>query len=193
MMQLAFYFDQTRCTRCFTCAVACKDWNDVPAGPAKWRRVLIIEKGKYPNPFVAFLSTGCHHCEEPACVLACPTEAISKRQEDGIVVVDRESCLGKDECGKCLEACLYDSPQFGDEENAKMQKCDFCLERWTDGMKPSCVDGCPNRALDAGPINEMRQKYGEENEAVGLEYSEELKPMVVFKSKTLPTGGGDRG
>jgi anaerobic dimethyl sulfoxide reductase subunit B (iron-sulfur subunit) len=38
-MQLAFYFDQTRCTGCYTCAVACKDWHDVPAGPASWMRV----------------------------------------------------------------------------------------------------------------------------------------------------------
>jgi anaerobic dimethyl sulfoxide reductase subunit B (iron-sulfur subunit) len=35
-MQLAFYFDQTRCTGCYTCVVACKDWHDIPAGPASW-------------------------------------------------------------------------------------------------------------------------------------------------------------
>ena len=182
-MQLAWYFDQTRCSRCYTCAVACKDWNDIPPGPARWKRVLTIEQGKYPKPFVAYLATACYHCLEPACVDVCPTEAITKRPEDGIVVVNRDLCQGKDACGECLDACPYDSPQFGDEENARMQKCDFCLERWHNGQKPTCVDGCPNRALDAGPLDEMRTKYGDAKQAVGFIYSDRIKPMVIFKGK----------
>jgi len=53
-MQMGFYFDQTRCIGCFTCIVACKDWHDIPAGPASWRWVHTIEKGKYPELFVSF-------------------------------------------------------------------------------------------------------------------------------------------
>ncbi|MBI2830769.1 MAG: 4Fe-4S dicluster domain-containing protein [Chloroflexi bacterium] len=182
-MQLAYYFDQTRCTGCYTCTVACKDWHDVPAGPASWMRVTAIEKGKYPNPFLAYLASPCFHCAEPACVPACPVNAITKRKEDGIVVVDREKCLGKDECQLCLEACSYKVPQFGAEENAKMQKCDFCLDRWAEGKQPICVAGCPMRALDAGPIEEMQAKYGQAREAEGFAYAEDLKPSVVFKPK----------
>jgi len=180
-MQLAFYFDQTRCTECYTCVVACKDWHDVPAGPASWRRVQTIERGQYPDVFVTFLSTSCYHCEEPACVEACPAGAISKRTEDGIVVVDREECLGKDNCGMCLEVCPYEAPQFGAEENARMQKCNFCVDRWSENKPPVCVAACPMRALDAGPIEEMRAKYGEAIEAVGFSYDEKLRPPVVFK------------
>jgi NADPH-dependent glutamate synthase beta subunit-like oxidoreductase len=106
-MQVAFYFDQTRCMGCYTCVVACKDWNDVPPGPASWRRVLLLEGGKFPNPFAARLSTSCYHCAEPACVYACPADAISKREEDGIVVVDREKCRGRDHCG---HAVMVDFP-----------------------------------------------------------------------------------
>ena len=182
-MQLAFYIDQTRCTGCYTCVVACKDWHDVPAGPASWIRVITIERGKYPEPFVAYLLSSCYHCAEPACMPACPVNAISKRKQDGIVVVDREACLGQDECRLCLEACPYDAPQFGAEENAKMQKCDLCMERWPEGKKPICVDSCPTRALDAGPMDEMRTKYGESREAVGFTYNEELGPSVIFKPK----------
>ena len=127
-MQMGFYFDQTRCTGCLTCIVACKDYNNVAAGPASWRRVTTIEKGKYPDLFVAFLSAACYHCLEPACVIACPADAISKRASDGIVLVDREACLGKDHCAMCLDACPYKAPQFGAEENAKMQKCNFCID-----------------------------------------------------------------
>ena len=182
-MQLAFYFDQTRCIGCYTCVVACKDWYDVPAGPASWRRVQTIERGKYPELFVAFLSTACYHCTEPACIAACPAGAISKRKEDGIVVVDREACIGKDSCGLCLEACPYDAPQFGAEENAEVQKCNFCVERWSEGKKPICVASCPTRALDAGPIEEMEAKYGKIHRAVGFTYDDKLQPSVLFKPK----------
>jgi len=182
-MQLAFFFDQTRCTGCYTCVVACKDWHDVPAGPASWMRVATIERGKYPHPFVAFLSTHCYHCAEPACVPACPVDAISKRKEDGIVVVDSDACLGKDKCQICLDACPYGAPQFGDEDDAKMQKCDLCLDRWAEGKKPICVAGCPMRALDAGPIDEMEAKYGKIHKAEGLKYDERLHPSVIYKPK----------
>ena len=182
-MQTGFYFDQTRCTGCFTCVVACKDWHDVPAGPASWMRVTTIEKGKYPDVFVAFLATPCYHCLEPACVDVCPVNAITKRAKDGIVVVDREACLGRDKCQLCLKACPYDAPQFGAEENAKMQKCDLCLERWVEHKKPICVDACPMRALDAGTIKELRAKYGDIKEAEGFVYSEKLSPAIVFKPK----------
>lgn len=182
-MQVGFYFDQTRCTGCFTCIVACKDWNDVDAGPASWRRVITIEKGKYPDLFVAFLATACYHCVEPACISACPVNAITKRELDGVVVVDREACLGKDNCDMCLQACPYDAPQFGAEENAKMQLCHFCLDRLEENKKPACVDACPMRAMDAGPIEELRAEYGDTREAEGFVYSEKLIPSVVFKAK----------
>ena len=76
-MQIGFYFDQTRCTGCYACVVACKDWHDVPAGPASWIRVETIEKGKFPDLFVAFFTHTCYHCADPACVEACPAGAIS--------------------------------------------------------------------------------------------------------------------
>lgn len=182
-MQLAFYFDQTRCTGCYTCVVACKDWHDVPPGPASWRRVLTIEKGEYPELFVAFLSISCLHCAQPACVRVCPTDAITKRNEDGIVTVDQEACLGKDACGLCLTACPYGAPQFGPEHDARMEMCDLCLDRWQEGKKPICVAGCPTRALDAGPIEEMEAKYGQIHQAAGFVYDQKLQPSIIFKAK----------
>ncbi|MFC2022201.1 4Fe-4S dicluster domain-containing protein [Chloroflexota bacterium] len=182
-MQLGFYFDQTRCTDCFTCVVACKDWHDVPAGPASWIRVIALEKGEYPDLFVAFLATTCYHCLEPKCVPACPVNAITKRKQDGIVIVDGEACLGREQCQLCLEACPYDAPQFGAEANAKMQKCDLCVERQEEGKKPICVDACPMRALDSGPIEELRARYGDIREAEGFVHSEDLVPSIIFKPK----------
>ena len=104
--QIGFYFDQTRCDGCYACIIACKDWHDVPAGPASWMRVSTIEKGKYPNPFLAFNASPCYHCGDASCVSACPVEAITKREADGIVTVDRDKCLGFDQCGfPCTLEC----------------------------------------------------------------------------------------
>ena len=181
-MQVGFYFDQRLCTGCYACIVACKDWHDVPAGPASWMRLKTVEKGK-SDLFVANIINPCFHCSEPACVSACAAGAISKREQDGIVIVDSDACLGRDDCGDCLEACDYRSPQFGAEDNAKMQKCDLCLDRLDEGKKPICVDACPMHALDCGPIEELEKKYGKIREAEGFVHSKKLNPSIVFSPK----------
>ena len=157
-MQIGFYFDQTRCTGCSACRVACKDWNDIPAGPENWMRVLYTEKGKFPKPFVSYMVAPCWHCAEPVCAAACPVGAITKRAEDGIVLVDSDACLGNEDCDvKCLKACPYDAPQFGPEDGAKMRKCNYCLDRHLKGKLPDCIEACPVRALDAGSLMSWRK------------------------------------
>ncbi len=184
MPQMGCYFDQTRCTGCYTCAVACKDWHDIDAGPVDWMRVRTIENGRFPNPFVAYLCLPCYHCINPPCVLVCPVAALFKREPDGIVVVEREKCLGNKECRTlCLNACPWDAPQFGPEENARMQKCDFCLERLEAGQQPICVEACPMYALDIGPLDKLKAKYGDAVEAEGFGYSARFKPSVTFKPR----------
>lgn len=92
----------------------------------------------------------CMHCGTPACKEVCPTNAISKRAEDGLVLVNPDLCIG---CKMCLMACPFGIPQFG--KNGKMQKCNFCLERLEEGLLPACVNVCPARALHAGPLEEL--------------------------------------
>ena len=189
-MQIGFYFDQTRCTGCSACRVACKDWNDIPAGPENWMRVLYTEKGKFPKPFVSYMIAPCWHCLEPVCAAACPVDAIEKRAADGIVVVDSQRCKGNEECDeKCLKACPYDAPQFGPEKGAKMRKCNYCLDRFTAGKLPDCIEACPVRALDAGPLDELQKKHGAGNQAEGFSYSKRTQPAVVVKAKTVQDEG----
>ncbi len=184
-MQIGFYFNQSRCTGCYACLIACKDWHDnTGTEPENWIRLTAIEKGKFPDLSLSYLFSTCLHCAAPLCLPACLVGAISKRQEDGIVVVDREACLGSASCdGACQKACLCDAPQFGPEPDAKMQKCDLCLERWAEKKKPICVESCPMRALDAGLLDELKVKYGDIREAEGFSYSEEAMPSIIFKSK----------
>jgi anaerobic dimethyl sulfoxide reductase subunit B (iron-sulfur subunit) len=147
-------------------------------------RVLYNERGKCPEVFVSYVVAPCYHCTNPLCLPACPAKAISKRKRDGIVVVDREACVGNVKCKvACLKACPYNAPQFGPESDAKMQKCDLCLERWETKKKPICIEACPTRALDAGPLNELETKYGKVRKADGFVYSKKTEPAIVFKPK----------
>lgn len=154
-MQRGFYIDLSRCTGCHACEVACKQWNDLPprvpgqTGP-HYRRVVAIEGGRYPNPARSSVSLSCMHCAKPACMAVCPTGAITKRAEDGIVVVDQNKCIG---CRYCTMACPFGAPQFG--EDGTMQKCDYCLDRLAQGMEPACVAACPGGALHAGTMVEL--------------------------------------
>jgi anaerobic dimethyl sulfoxide reductase subunit B (iron-sulfur subunit) len=184
MIQLGFHINQQRCIGCHTCAVACKDWYDIEAGPENWMRIREIEEGKFPNLSLAFLPVPCYHCEDPACLKICPVQAIIKREKDGIVMVDSDKCIGGEECGNlCLKACPWKCPQFGRQKNAKMQKCALCYARIDKDLPPICVEACPMFAIEVGPIKELRRKYGDEREAIGFKYSKKLRPSVIYKSK----------
>ena len=144
--QYGFYFDADRCVLCRACEVACKAVHNIEPG-IKWMRVVDIWGGVYPDVTRDFFALACMHCGKPACIEACPTGAISKRAEDGIVVVDGDKCNG---CQDCFSACPYGVPQFGD--NSIMQKCDFCAEI---GIEPACAVSCPAEALNFGTLDEL--------------------------------------
>jgi len=183
--QLGFYYDQTRCIGCYTCAIACKDWHDIHEKEVNWMQIQIIEKGKFPNLFMAYLAVPCYHCEEPSCIPACPQDAIYKRESDGIVLVDPDKCTGKEECKNtpCLSACRTRSPQFGTELNAKMQKCDFCLDRLQQGQQAICVEACPMFALDIDTLENLNHKFKGEKKTIGFPYSKKIKQASLFKPK----------
>lgn len=185
-MQIAFYLDQSRCTGCATCQVACKDWNDLPPWTETWIRVDYVEKGRCPDVYAAYMVVPCYHCMDPACVKICPTEALKKLTDSGVVVVDRDLCIGRSECGeKCLKVCPYDVPQFETGDNGKMRKCDFCISRQQDGLIPICIESCPTHAMAFGPMNELSDKPGAGQEAKGFEYSKRTQPAFLIKPKPV--------
>jgi len=181
--QMAFYFDASACTDCKACMIACKDRADSPVG-VKWRRVYQYGGGSWiqkngtlvPNNIFSYsVSVACMHCERPICAEVCPTKAIFKRDEDGVVLIDADKCIG---CRYCEWACPYGAPQF-DEEIGVMTKCDFCEDLVAEGNNPACVDACVMRCLDFGDLAELREKYGDFNEIEPLPQSEMTKPAFV--------------
>ena len=131
MAQYAFHFDSNKCTGCKTCQVACKETYKLPVNNL-YRKVLnyqggtweLNEAGSYvPNGvFGYFVSMACNHCVDPACVANCPTGAMQKDEETGIVWTDHEVCIG---CKTCQTVCPYDAPTY-DDEAGYMLKCDMC-------------------------------------------------------------------
>lgn len=160
------------------CQIACKDKNDLKVG-VLFRKVYSFEGGRYPNTWGYYLSLGCNHCAEPKCAENCPTGAIYKRDSDGLVVQDREKCIG---CKTCLWSCPYERPQFIEEEG-RAGKCDGCADLVDQGQNPVCHDSCPMRAIEFGEISELRQKYGNHADLKVLPDSSITKPSITVDAK----------
>ncbi|MEJ2039718.1 MAG: 4Fe-4S dicluster domain-containing protein [Desulfosarcinaceae bacterium] len=169
-MKRYYLFQDTRkCIGCRACEVQCKSNKNLPVGP---RLCQIIEVG--PKligglPRTAFIFMPCFHCENPWCVAACPTGAMQQRSEDGIVTVDHNLCVG---CKTCISACPWGTPQW-DPEIGKVVKCDFCVDRLDQGLKPACVTSCTTQCLEFGlteNMNNVRRRRHAESIAA-LEHS----------------------
>jgi len=150
--QLSFSFDVSRCSGCMACIVACQDQNDFVAENVAYRHVTSYEA----DARVFFMSLSCLHCGDAPCLMVCPTGAIFRREQGGIVDVNRDLCVG---CHSCELACPFGAPKFADD--GKMTKCDFCNARMEYGFKPACVRVCPTRALNLGFLEEISEQKSE--------------------------------
>lgn len=94
--------DLRKCVGCHACTIACVAENKLPPGVV-YRPVIEEEWGTYPNVGRRFIPRPCMQCDKPPCVPVCPVNATYKN-EDGVVVVDYDQCIG---CRACLTACPY--------------------------------------------------------------------------------------
>jgi Fe-S-cluster-containing dehydrogenase component len=96
-----------------------------------------------------------------------------KRPKDGIVYVDADLCVG---CKSCITACPWGAPQWN-PETGKVVKCDYCMDRVDQGLKPACVTKCLTHCLQFGTVEEMDRKR-----------RERFAKNVAFELETLVSG-----
>ena len=176
MTHYGMAIDTKRCVGCNACTVACKVANNVPAN-IFWTRALTdggdaadTPAGTFPNISMSYLTLGCQHCENPACVKVCPVGATYRDPETGVVRQDYDKCIG---CRMCMAACPYtgvrsfnwEEPQHtidfavGDADAAPHQKhvvekCTMCWHRLAKGEEPLCVKTCLARARFWGDLDD---------------------------------------
>lgn len=176
--QWALVIDQSQCTGCEYCIMACRARNDVPPD-ITWNPVI---PAGVVNGKPTYLSRPCMQCAKAPCVAVCPVAAGYYR-DDGIVMMDYDRCIG---CRYCVIACPYSARSFNwkafEGENPAVpawgvpeverrprgvpEKCAFCYQRIDRGLSlgltpgidpdatPSCADACPTKARSFGDLND---------------------------------------
>jgi len=183
---------------CTSCIDACHSIHNVPSfdnpkDEIKWIWELpyesafeedqheFIKESLKNSPVLAL----CNHCDNPPCVRVCPTQATWKR-EDGIVMMDYHRCIG---CRYCMAACPYGSrnfnwrdprpfieetnPDFPTRTRGVVEKCNFCSERLDVGLRPACVEACPEGALIFGDLEDPNSDV---REILNSKYAIRRKP-----------------
>lgn len=191
--ELAILFDTSRCTACRGCQVACKMWNNLPSPIEKNAshlegsyqspqdingdtRLIITfheEEGGPKGVKWAFGRRSCQHCTNPGCMEICPSGAISKDPDTGMVTVDQERCVG---CQYCSTACPFDVPRY-QPSDGKMNKCTGCPDRIAHGLAPACVTTCQPGALQFGTREEMLALA---NERLEYLYGKGFEDAVIY-------------
>ncbi|SFM98211.1 respiratory nitrate reductase beta subunit [Izhakiella capsodis] len=104
--------------------------------------------GQFEQTFMMYLPRLCEHCLNPACAATCPSGAIYKREEDGIVLIDQDKCRG---WRMCISGCPYKKIYFN-WKSGKSEKCIFCYPRIESGMPTVCSETCVGRIRYLGVL-----------------------------------------
>ena len=173
--------DVNKCVEgCNACVQACNAENGLDPTPTRtssqWIRIVQVKETKTTR--AAQLPVMCQHCAEPPCVDVCPTGASFKRA-DGIVLVDRHSCIG---CRYCMMACLYKARSFV-HENLSDQKpdvprgkgcvesCTLCVHRIDRGERvTACAEACAkagHHAILFGDLNDPASEIAKRVREIG--------------------------
>ena len=181
--------DSTKCARdCDACVRACDDEHGLepvhgPATDPRWiHKVTLRDR---TSGRISTLPLMCQHCADPPCVDVCPTGA-SFRRADGIVLVDKHTCIG---CRYCVMACPFQARAFVHEAvgnprpwsprgKGTVESCNLCVHRVdaARGRDPACVEACAgtgHRALVFGDLNDPRSAV---SQALASGPGAELRP-----------------
>ena len=151
--------DLDRCTGCDDCVKACATTHQ---GTPRF-----VRNGPQYGPLL--FAHACMHCTDPVCMIGCPTGAIARDQNSGVISINPQTCIG---CKVCSESCPYDNIVMIQVHDAKgrgaidrttqlpvlqASKCDLCQEQSTG---PACQNACPHEALfriDTSDTNAMER------------------------------------
>jgi nitrate reductase beta subunit len=124
------------------------NWDDDLGGSPDHGRKDVLLKGiadkvkfEFEQTFMFYLPRICEHCLNPSCAASCPSGAIYKRAEDGIVLVDQDRCRG---WRMCVSGCPYKKIYFN-HKTGKAEKCTFCFPRIEVGIPTVCSETCVGR------------------------------------------------
>ncbi|MCX7383001.1 MAG: nitrate reductase subunit beta [Alphaproteobacteria bacterium] len=104
--------------------------------------------GEFENTFMMYLPRLCEHCLNPTCAAVCPSGAIYKREEDGIVLIDQDKCRG---WRMCVSGCPYKKIYYN-WSSGKSEKCIFCYPRIESGQPTVCSETCVGRIRSLGVL-----------------------------------------
>jgi len=169
------------CRQCeFACAVAHSGSRDPVAAlfedPLPRSRIHVAPGAAFNSSF----PTKCRHCDPAPCERVCPTGAIYRAADGGLVLIDAKKCIA---CAMCAMVCPFDAVTFHLQANGAAPrtvavKCDGCVDRVGHGLEPACVEVCKVDALVYGELNEL-VKAGQERGAV-IALSAAAEPRVAL-------------
>ena len=166
--------DLTRCVGCRKCEQACNEVNDLPEPATRFEDLTILDRKRRPDVtsytvvnryytgrlddrdrlVPTYVKVQCMHCQDPACVSACITGALTKK-ENGAVHYDVDKCIG---CRYCMAACPFEIPayEYNEPITPRVRKCTFCYDRVEkEGKMPGCASICPVEAISFGRRSEL--------------------------------------
>lgn len=179
--QYAFEVDLDACTGCKACVSGCHSLNGLDDGEL-WRTVGLLQGGSAQSPVSKTVTTACHHCIEPACMIGCPVEAYVKDPVTGIVKHLDDQCIG---CQYCVFMCPYDAPKYNPARGI-VRKCDMCSDRLAHQEAPACVQACPNEAIRITVVDQA-QAVEASTFLPGAPAPEDTLPTTSYRTrKELP-------
>ncbi len=148
-----------QCVACKSCEIACAVEHSASKtllgalfeSPRSQPRVQVENAVAFSYP------SRCMHCEEAACMIACPTGAMQRNPVTDSVFVEQDRCIG---CWMCVMVCPFGAVT-ADSAGKTAHKCDLCPDRVETGGVPACVEACPTRALIFATPQEMATRQRE--------------------------------
>ncbi len=172
-------YDDSKCTGCRGCQLACKQWNSLKARQTRNVGTYQNPPSLQPNTYMIirfqdyedekgnvkwiFRKEACMHCTDAACVTVCPSGALYYNKDFGTVGLNRDLCIG---CKNCTAACPFEVPKY-DAGTDKVYKCDMCESRLANNMTPACVKACPTGALSWGDKEAQLKKAAARSKELG--------------------------